>query len=155
MMITTAKETITISSWNWRLIHFISCLLQSFKSFTNRRKFTCNYGIPPFEYSSETSIKGKRRVSHFTDKKMKSILHLSTLSAIKHDAEIRTYYERKTGKKYFYVSLFHDLNYIETLGFDIVILYRYNTFQVTVIKSCSVAGQMYRQERPRSSICNE
>lgn len=80
---------------------FISCLLQSFKSFTNRRKFTCNCGIPPFEYSSETSIKGKRRVSHFTDKKIKSILHLSTLSAIKHDAETRTYYERKNRKEIF------------------------------------------------------
>ncbi len=68
---------------------------KGFKSFTNWRKFACYCGIVPFEYSSGTSIRGKRRVSDFADKKMKSILHLSALSAIKHDAEIRTYYERK------------------------------------------------------------
>ena len=68
---------------------------KGFKSFTSWRKFACYCGIVPFEYSSGTSIRGKSRVSHFADKKMKSILHLSALSAIKHDAEIRAYYERK------------------------------------------------------------
>jgi len=68
---------------------------KGFKSFANWRKFACYCGIVPFEYSSGTSVKGRTRVSHFADKKMKSILHMAALSAIKHDAEIRTYYERK------------------------------------------------------------
>jgi transposase len=68
---------------------------KGFKSFANWRKFACYCGIVPFEYSSGTSIKGKSKVSHFADKKMKSILHLAALSAIRHDAEMKTYYERK------------------------------------------------------------
>lgn len=68
---------------------------KGFKSFANWRKFACYCGIVPFEYSSGTSIRGKSRVSHFADKKMKAILHLAALSAIKHDAEMRSYYERK------------------------------------------------------------
>ncbi|PWN59932.1 transposase, partial [Chryseobacterium viscerum] len=58
-------------------------------------KFACYSGIVPFEYSSGTSLRGKSRVSHFADKKMKSILHMASLAAIKHDAEIKNYYERK------------------------------------------------------------
>lgn len=68
---------------------------KGFKSFANWRKFACYCGIVPFEYSSGTSIKKRNRVSHFADKKMKSILHLAALSAIKHDAEIQSYYQRK------------------------------------------------------------
>ncbi|MCI3939536.1 transposase [Chryseobacterium aahli] len=74
---------------------YLLLAIKGFKSFPNWRKFACYCGIVPFEYSSGTSIRGKSKVSHFADKKMKSILHLAALSAIKHDAEIRTYYERK------------------------------------------------------------
>lgn len=68
---------------------------KGFKNFKSWRKFACYCGIVPFEYSSGSSIRGKSRVSHFADKKMKSILHMASLSAIRHDAEIKTYYERK------------------------------------------------------------
>lgn len=68
---------------------------KGFKSFKNWRKFACYCGIVPFEYSSGTSIRGKSRVSHFADKKMKSILHMASLSAIRNDKEIKSYYERK------------------------------------------------------------
>ena len=34
-------------------------------------------------------------MSHFADKKMKSLLHLSVLTAIKHDKELEQYYGRK------------------------------------------------------------
>jgi transposase len=68
---------------------------KGFKNFKNWRKFACYCGIVPFEYSSETSIRGRSKVNHFADKKMNSILHLASLAAIRHDAEIRAYYERK------------------------------------------------------------
>lgn len=68
---------------------------KGFKNFKNWRKFACYCGIVPFEYSSGTSIRGRSKVNHFADKKMKSILHLASFAAIRHDAEIRAYYERK------------------------------------------------------------
>ena len=66
-----------------------------FTTFTNGRKFACYSGVAPFEHSSGTSIKGKTRVSHLADKKMKTLLHMVSLTAIKYDPELKEYYLRK------------------------------------------------------------
>ena len=68
---------------------------RGFTSFKNSRKFACYAGVAPFEYSSGTSIRGRTKVSPFADKKMKSLLHMAALNAIRCDAELKTYYERK------------------------------------------------------------
>ncbi|HVA98984.1 MAG TPA: IS110 family transposase [Bacteroidia bacterium] len=66
-----------------------------FTRFKNWRKLACYAGIAPFEYSSGSSIKGKTKVSHVADKKMKSLLNMAALSAKKYDKEISDYYVRK------------------------------------------------------------
>ena len=38
---------------------------------------------------------GRHRVSPFADKKLKSLLHMFSLTAIKYDLELRQYYQRK------------------------------------------------------------
>jgi hypothetical protein len=48
---------------------------------------------------SGTSIKGKTRVSHLADKKMKTLLHMASLTAIKYDPELKDYYNRKKNGK--------------------------------------------------------
>lgn len=68
---------------------------KGFTSFKNARQFACYAGVAPFEYSSGTSIRGKTRVSQLADKKMKSLLHMAALNAIRCDAELKAYYERK------------------------------------------------------------
>ena len=68
---------------------------RSFKAFKTWRQMACYAGVAPFEYSSGTSIKGRSKVNHVADKKMKSMLQMCVLSAIKHDAEIKHYYEKK------------------------------------------------------------
>ena len=62
------------------------------------RKLACYCGVAPFEYSSGSSIKGKTKVSHFADKKMKALLNMAALSAKKADKELSKYYLRKTGE---------------------------------------------------------
>ena len=74
---------------------YILMVTKGFTAFTSGRKFACYSGVAPFEHSSGTSIKGKTRVSHLADKKMKSLLHLVSLTAIKYDAELKEYYTRK------------------------------------------------------------
>ncbi len=69
-----------------------------FTRFDNWRKLACYAGIAPFEYSSGSSIRGKTKVSHLADKKMKSLLNMGALSAKKHDKEISEYYLRKTAE---------------------------------------------------------
>lgn len=68
---------------------------QAFHLFDCPRKFACYSGVAPFPYQSGSSIKGRTRVSHLANKKMKSILSLGALQAIRNDAEMRHYYQRK------------------------------------------------------------
>lgn len=68
---------------------------KGFTCFQNWRKFACYIGTAPFEYSSGTSIKGKTKVSHYADKKLKSLFNLAALTARQYDPEIKAYYERK------------------------------------------------------------
>src|SRR4030095_131157 len=70
---------------------------QNFSRFNRGRKFSCYCGIAPFEHSSGTSIRGKRRVSHMADKGMKTLLNLAAQIAIQRDPEIRDFYQRKVG----------------------------------------------------------
>ena len=74
---------------------YLLMVTKGFTAFTNGRKFACYSGVAPFEHTSGTSIKGKTRVSHLADKKMKSLLHMVSLTAIKYDPELRDYYTRK------------------------------------------------------------
>lgn len=69
----------------------------NFTRFDAARKFACFCGTAPFEHSSGTSIKGRTRVSHLADKKMKTLLDLSAKSAIQHDKELKAYYLKRIG----------------------------------------------------------
>jgi transposase len=66
-----------------------------FSRFEHWRKFACFCGIAPFDYQSGTSIRGKSRVHHLANKKMKSVLTLCALSMIRKDNEYKQYYDRK------------------------------------------------------------
>jgi transposase len=67
----------------------------NFTRFDNARKFACFCGTAPFEHTSGTSIKGRTRVSHLADKKMKTLLDLSAKSAIQYDKELREFYLKR------------------------------------------------------------
>lgn len=66
-----------------------------FTSFETPRQLACFCGIAPFAKQSGTSIKGKAQVSHIANKKLKTLLHMCALNAIKYDPSIKAYYERK------------------------------------------------------------
>lgn len=68
---------------------------QCFSAFDNWRKYACYAGVAPFEYTSGTSIKGRTQVSHFANKKIKSLLHMAALTAKRSDAQLKAYYDRK------------------------------------------------------------
>ena len=66
-----------------------------FKNFSEWRKMACYAGIVPFDYSSGTSIRGKKKVNHYADKKLKSLLYMCALSSITHNKELKQYYHKK------------------------------------------------------------
>lgn len=66
-----------------------------FTAFQNSRQLACYCGVAPFENQSGTSLKSNAKVSHMANKKLKSLLTMSAMSAIQHDPEIRQYYNRR------------------------------------------------------------
>ena len=66
-----------------------------FLSITEAKKYACYSGIAPFEHTSGVSIRGRNRVSHMANKKVKTVLHLAALAAIKTEGDIKNYYNRK------------------------------------------------------------
>lgn len=75
----------------WYLIAFTN----GFKELQSGKSLACYCGVAPFSSTSGTSIKGKPRVSHIANKKLKTLMHMAAVCAIKHDKEIKIYYERK------------------------------------------------------------
>lgn len=67
-----------------------------FTAFEQWRQLACYAGVAPFEYSSGTSIRGKTKVNHMANKKLKSLLNMAALAAKKYDPQLKEYYERKT-----------------------------------------------------------
>jgi len=67
----------------------------NFQSFQSARQFNCYAGIAPFEHSSGSSIRGRTKVSHLGNKKMKTLLYNGANSAAQFDPELKQYYQRK------------------------------------------------------------
>jgi len=68
---------------------------QGFNIMCDSRKLACYCGVAPFPYQSGISVKGKTKVSHMANKKLKTNLQMAALSAVKYDPELKAYYERK------------------------------------------------------------
>jgi transposase len=73
---------------------FMLVTTNNFASFENGRKYACYTGIAPFENSSG-KYRGKTRVSHLANKRVKVLLSSGANSARKWDPELHAYYARK------------------------------------------------------------
>lgn len=65
-----------------------------FKSISGTKQYASYSGVAPFTQESGI-FKGKGRVSHMANKKIKTLLHMSALVAIKFNSDLRAYYQRK------------------------------------------------------------
>lgn len=88
--LTTSVKGIGLIIAAYMLVH-----TNAFTGFNDSRQFACYSGIAPFEYTSGTSIKGKTKVSHLANKKLKSLFNLAALTAVRFDTELKAYYERR------------------------------------------------------------
>jgi transposase len=69
-----------------------------FKDIKDPKKFACYAGVAPFSKESG-SYKGKARVSHMANKKVKTLLHMSAIVAITYNPDLKSYYERKVNEE--------------------------------------------------------
>jgi len=74
---------------------------ENFTSFPNARSYAVYVGVIPVDYSSGTSIKGRKRVSHLANKELKQELSQAARSAIQWDTEMRLYAEKKLENKHY------------------------------------------------------
>lgn len=68
---------------------------KGFERFASAKQLACYCGVVPFKKESGTSVRYKPTVSPFANKKLKKLLHMCSLSAIKNDKELHMYFERK------------------------------------------------------------
>lgn len=69
-----------------------------FRDIKDPKKFACYSGVAPFVRESGI-FKGKARVSHMANKKIKTLLHLAALSAISSNSDMKEFYKRKVEEK--------------------------------------------------------
>lgn len=70
----------------------------NFERFSSWRQFSSYCGTAPFEHSSGTSVFKRAKGHPMSDRKMKSLLSMASVSAIQHDGELREYYQRKVAE---------------------------------------------------------
>lgn len=71
---------------------------QAFTLFKTHRQFACYAGTAPFEYSSGSSVRGKTKVSHLANKKLKTSLNMAALTAKKFDPQLKIYFDKKVAE---------------------------------------------------------
>jgi transposase len=81
------------------------CYTENFTSFTNARAYGAYIGVVPYEHSSGTSIKGKKRVSHLAHKALKQELNQAAKNAMQWDKELNQYAQNKLKTKDYAVVL--------------------------------------------------
>lgn len=69
-----------------------------FKDISNPKQYACYAGVAPFVEESGI-FRGKGRVSHMANKKVKTLLHMSAIVAIQYNRDLRCYYERKVNEQ--------------------------------------------------------
>jgi transposase len=94
---------------------YIICCTANFASKISGKQLACYAGVVPFEHSSGSSIKGKKKVHKMANKDLKKLLHMGARSVATHHPEFKSYYERKVkeGK--------HDLAIINAIRNKIIL----------------------------------
>ena len=77
-------------------IQMIICT-NEFKDIKDPKKFACYAGVAPFKKESGR-FKGRAKVSPLANKKMKSLLHICAISALRGKNELKLYYDRKVAE---------------------------------------------------------
>lgn len=77
-----------------QLAHNFILSTNNFIDFTSAKQLACYAGVVPFENASGTIIK-RPRVSKMANQKLKHLLHLTALCAIRGKGELQAYYIRK------------------------------------------------------------
>lgn len=71
---------------------------KGFTQFSSAKQLACYCGVVPFTKTSGTSVRFKTGISPHANRKLKKLLHLCALAAIRFNADMKRFYERKVGE---------------------------------------------------------
>ena len=74
---------------------YLICCTNNFAGKISGKQLASYAGVVPFEYSSGSSIKGKKRVHKMANKDLKKLLYLCAMACIQFYPEFRDYYDRR------------------------------------------------------------
>ena len=94
-MITNYKLSKTVKGVGMVLAVQMLLHTHNYTRFENSRQFASYCGLVPYPYQSGTSIHGRNKIHPISDRKMKSLLSMSAISAIQHDSELKLYYQKR------------------------------------------------------------
>jgi len=86
---------ITIKGVGKQTALYMIVFTEGFRKFDSWRKFASYCGIAPFPNTSGSSIRGRTKVSHLANKKLKSLLDLCAKSSIQYNEEMKLYYQKR------------------------------------------------------------
>lgn len=78
---------------------------ENFTCFPNPRSYAVYVGVVPFEHTSGSSIRGRKRVSPIANKELKQELNQAARSAIQWDKELNNYATKKMANKCYKIVL--------------------------------------------------
>ena len=86
---------VTIKGVGKQTALYMIVFTEGFRKFDSWRKFASYCGIAPFPNTSGSSIRGRTKVSHLANKKLKSLLDLCAKSSIQYNEEMKLYYQKR------------------------------------------------------------
>jgi transposase len=81
-----------------RAVALLITYTDGFTKVQNHRQLIALAGMAPREYTSGTSIKGKRGICKMGNGRLRSVLYMCSLSAIRHNSACKNLYERLKAK---------------------------------------------------------
>lgn len=71
---------------------------RGFTMFQTSKQLACYCGVVPFTKSSGSSVRYKSQVSPYANRKLKKLLHLCAMAALRFDKGLHEYYKRKVAE---------------------------------------------------------
>ncbi len=92
------RNATSVKSIGFVAASYLLFYTEGFTKFKNWKQVASFSGIAPFEYSSGTSIRGKTKVHHMANKKLKTILHMCAVSSLRTNEEMKRYFIKKVAE---------------------------------------------------------
>ena len=78
---------------------FMIVMSEGFKKFESAKQFTCYVGLSPVEKRSDSSVRGRARISKQGNGKLRNLLFMCSFNACKSNVACKSLYDRIVAKE--------------------------------------------------------